>query len=123
MVSSAARPLAVARGGRFSHDTGPDEGPSCGKPQEEEASKEGEPTKPGISKEGYAALAKGKNRRALLCMLRDARKKLAQHGKRSFSGKEAMKEIAAAEAELKSRSLTVPPEGEETAEWEKKKAK
>jgi hypothetical protein len=98
------------------------------KPRDEEVEPEEEPeeqktAEPGITKEGYAALAKGKNRRALLCMLRDARKKLAQHGRRSFSGKEAMKEIAAAEAELKNRRLTVPPEGEETAQWDKKKAK
>src|SRR5262249_31825687 len=75
----------------------------------------------GISPEGYAKEAKEKNRRALLCMLRDARKKLAHHGKRSFSGKEAKKAIAAAEKEIRGRGLPVPSEGQETAEWDKKK--
>jgi hypothetical protein len=64
----------------------------------------------GISVEGYSRMAREKNKRALLCMLRDARKKLKHNGRRSFSGKEARKEIAAAEAELKRRGLDVPPD-------------
>jgi hypothetical protein len=69
--------------------------------------------------DGYARMAKEKNKRGLHCMLRDARKKLKQHGKRSFSGKEAKKEIAAAEAELRARGFDVPPEGQETAAWDR----
>jgi hypothetical protein len=46
----------------------------------------------------------------LLCILRDARKKLAHRGERSFSGKVARKEVAA-EAELKARGMDIPPEG------------
>jgi hypothetical protein len=92
--------------------------------KEEETPEEAEdPTlsEPGISPEGYATMAKEKNKRSLFCMLRDARRKLKHHGKRSFMGKEAKKEIAAAEAEIRRRSLSIPPEGEETAPWDKKK--
>jgi hypothetical protein len=71
--------------------------------------------------ESYARMAREKKRRGLLCMLRDARKKLAQHGKRSFSGKEARKEIAAAEGEIKNRGYAIPEPGQETKEWERAK--
>jgi hypothetical protein len=67
----------------------------------------------------YAADAKRRNHRQLHCMLRDARQKLKHHGKRSFAGKEAKKALAAAEAELRSRGLDLPPVGEETAKWAK----
>jgi hypothetical protein len=74
----------------------------------------------GLSPAAYAADAKRKNKRQLLCMLRDARRKLAHHGKRSSSGKEAKKEIAEAEAELTRRAIAIPPAGQETAAWDKK---
>jgi hypothetical protein len=57
--------------------------------------------------------------RGLCCRLRDSRKKLEHHGKRSFCGKEAKKEIAAVEAEFRRRSLDVPTAGQETARWDK----
>jgi hypothetical protein len=96
-------------------------------PKDEPEASEGQPPsaekptmgEPGISPDSYARMAKEKNRRALHCMLRDARKKLKHNGKRSFSGKEAKKEVAAAEAELRARGLDVPPEGQETAAWDK----
>jgi hypothetical protein len=53
-------------------------------------------------------------------MLRDARRKLRQHGKHSFSGKEAKKEVAAALAELANRKMDVPPEGQERTQWDTK---
>jgi hypothetical protein len=89
---------------------------------EGQAKEEGEPPagEPGLSPEAYALAAKVKNKRSLLCMLRDARRKLRQHGKRSFSGKEAKKEIAAAEAELTARGMEIPPEGKETAAWDRR---
>ncbi len=89
--------------------------------QEQEEEPPLRPTTEGISLEGYARMAKEKNRRALLCMLRDARKKLAHHGRRSFMGKEAKKEIAAAEAEIDNRGYSIPEPGQETKEWEKTK--
>jgi hypothetical protein len=64
---------------------------------------------------------KGKNRRRLLCMLRDARRQLAHHGRRSLMGKKAKEVIAVAEAELKRRGIDVPPEGQETIEWDRRK--
>jgi hypothetical protein len=89
--------------------------------EEEEESAEGPAVVgQGVSPEACALKARGKNRRGLMCMLRDARKKFQQHGKRSFSGKEAKKEIAAAEEELGRRGLPIPREGEETAEWDRK---
>jgi hypothetical protein len=86
-----------------------------------ETDQEESAAKPGVSPEQYAAEAAGKNRRSLLTMLRNARRKFAHHGKRSFLGKEAVKEIAAVEAELRHRGLPIPPEGQETVEWDKKK--
>jgi hypothetical protein len=96
------------------------EPPPADPESEEEAAP---PITAGNSAESYARQAEKMNRRQLLCMLRDARKKLARHGKRSFSGKEAKKAIRAAEAELARRGLPIPEEGKETAEWDKKKAK
>jgi hypothetical protein len=81
------------------------------------------PRPAGISPEGYAEDARRRNKRQLLCMLRDGRKKLAHHGKRSFAGKEAKKEVAAAEAELRRRGLTIPPESQETTGCDRKKGK
>lgn len=75
----------------------------------------------GISSEGFASLARDKNKRQLFCMLRNARQKLKHHGRKSFLGKEAKKEIAAAEAELKARKLAVPNEGQEMPAREEKK--
>jgi hypothetical protein len=75
----------------------------------------------GLAPERHAALAKRKNKRSLLCMLRDARKDLAHHGKASFMGKEAKKAIEAAECELRTRCIEIPKEGEETAQWERRK--
>lgn len=101
----------------------PPEEPKAERTKEEDDQEETtpRPMTEGISPEGYARMAKEKNRRALMCMLRDARKKLAHHGQRSFSGKEACKEIDAAEAEIKNRGYTVPLEGEETKEWDRRK--
>jgi hypothetical protein len=91
---------------------------------------EGEPLAPpvpkkrvkeGRSQEDYAADAKKMTKRSLLCALRDARKKVKQHGKRSFAGKEGKKELAAVEAELHARAIVAPPPGEETKEWDDKK--
>ena len=56
-------------------------------------------------------------------MLRDARKKFAHNGRHSFAGREAKKELAAAEAEFRSRGLPIPAEGEETAAWDKAEVK
>ncbi len=56
-------------------------------------------------------------RRQLLCRLRDARRKLAHHGRRSFMGKEAKRELGAVLAELARRGVEPPPPGQETAEW------
>jgi hypothetical protein len=67
----------------------------------------------GRTKESYARAASVLSKRGLMCMLRDARQQLAQHGKRSFCGKEAKKEI-------QKRGLTVPIEGKETVEWDQK---
>jgi hypothetical protein len=89
------------------------EPPKQPQPPDNEPSREEEkPTmaEAGISVEGYARMAREKNKRALLCMLRDARKRLKHNGRRCFSGKEARKEIAAAEAELKRRGMDVPPD-------------
>ena len=80
-----------------------------------------EPYMGGISPEGYARIASEKTRRSLLCMLRDARKKLVHHGRHSWMGKQAKIEIAAAEAELTSRNMPIPAEGQETIQWEKPK--
>lgn len=92
-------------------------------PGEKESEDEGEipPSPAGVTAEAHAQNMRTMNRRQLLCTLRDARRKLAKQGKRSFSGKEAKKEIAAAEKELRRRGLPVPPHGQETAEWDKKK--
>lgn len=102
------------------------EAPTKEEPNKKELPKEEdeEPTvmkMDGLSPEAYAREAREGNRRELLCMLRDARKKLAHHGKKSFAGKEAKKAITAAEDELKRREFPIPPEGEETAEWDRKK--
>lgn len=53
------------------------------------------------------------NKRQLACMLRDARRSLEHNGKSSFAGKQAKKEIAAAEAEMKRRGMEIPPTVEE----------
>jgi len=101
---------------------GPPEPPAeirCAKAHSQEESVEA--AMAGISAEGYAVEAKRKNKRTLLCMLRDARMKLAHHGKPSFMGKEAMKAIDAAQAELHSRGIEIPVEGQETAQWDRKK--
>ena len=66
--------------------------------------------------------AKGKNKRSLYCMLRDARKQLKHNGKTSFSGREAKKAIAAAEKEIGNRGYAIPAEGQETVEWEREAA-
>lgn len=47
-------------------------------------------------------------------MLRDARKSLEHNGKSSFAGKQAKKEIAAAEAEMLRRGIPIPQPGAET---------
>jgi hypothetical protein len=84
---------------------------------------EGETTlgEAGRSQASYAADAKKRNLRQLACMLRDARKKLKHHGRHSFMGREAKKELAAAEAEYRNRNLEISAEGEETRKWEKAK--
>ncbi len=69
---------------------------------------------------GYAILAREKSSLQLHCMLRDARQQLKHHGARSFVGKQAKKEIAAVEEEMRTRNIDVPPEGQETAQWEKR---
>ena len=79
------------------------------------------PSEPGISSLGYARSAKEKNKRSLHVMRREARKKLAHHGRRSFAGKEAKKEITAAEAEIANRGYRIPDEGQETASWDRPK--
>lgn len=99
----------------------PPEAPKAERTKEEGRQEEPKPATDGIAPEGYAKMAKEKNRRALMCMLRDAREKLAHHGKRSFMGKEARKEIEAAEAEIQNRGYAVPDPGQETAEWTKAK--
>src|SRR5206468_1476174 len=63
----------------------------------------------------YARTAEQCNERSLCVMLREARRKLKHHGRRSLMGKEAKKESAAAEEEFRSRRLEVPAEGLETA--------
>jgi hypothetical protein len=65
----------------------------------------------GISPDSYAAEAKKRNKRQLLCMLRDARKKLIHHGPRSFMGREARKATEAAAAELRRRGIEIPAAG------------
>ncbi len=60
-----------------------------------------------------------KTRRQLLIWLRDARKAFRHHGRKSLSGKDAKKEIEAAENELRSRGIEIPVPGTETAEWER----
>jgi hypothetical protein len=95
--------------------------PERTKEEEPATEPEARPAMEGTSLESYARMAKEKNRRSLFCMLRDARKKLAHHGRHSFMGREAKKEIAAAEAEIRNRGSAVPAEGEETKEWEKTK--
>jgi hypothetical protein len=59
--------------------------------------------------------ARRANKRQLACMLRDARKSLEHNGRNSFAGKEAKKLIAAAEAEMRSRGLAIPPPDVETS--------
>jgi hypothetical protein len=61
----------------------------------------------------FADAARRKSRRRLLIMLRATRRKPRRHV-------EARMEVAAVEAELRARGLAVPPEGQETAAWEKK---
>ncbi len=46
--------------------------------------------------------------RSLVVALRNAKKELAWHGRESWCGKEAKKEIAALEAEFKRRGLELP---------------
>jgi hypothetical protein len=74
----------------------------------------------GLPFEAYATAAKGFSKRLLLCVLRDARKRLAHHGRRSFMGREARKEIEAVVAELGNRGMEAPPEGRETEQWDRK---
>ena len=64
----------------------------------------------GLPPECYAQKASGCTKRSLEKMLRDARRKLAHHGRRSFMGKQALKAIQAAEAEMKRRGLVIPKE-------------
>jgi hypothetical protein len=61
--------------------------------------------------QAYAAEAKKRNKRQLLCMLRDARKQLIHHGPRSFMGREAKKATEAAAAELRRRGIEIPAAG------------
>jgi hypothetical protein len=79
-------------------------------------------TEPGTPLGFFAREALEMNRRMLLCRLRDARKKLAHHKGSSASGREARKEILAVEDELRRRGQFIPPEGRETAEWDKLKS-
>ncbi len=62
----------------------------------------------GLPPEYYAHKASNLTRRSLEKMLRDARKKLAYHGRRSFMGKQALKAIQAAEAEMRRRGHVLP---------------
>jgi hypothetical protein len=73
-----------------------------------------------VTAEAQADAVKGKNRRQLLCMLRDARRQLAHHGRRSLMGKKAKEVIAAAEAELQRCGIDIPSEGQETIEWDRR---
>jgi len=77
-------------------------------------------TEPGTPLGSYARNARDMNRRQLLCSLRDARKRVKHHHGHSAAGREAKKEIEAAADELRQRGLPVPPEGQETAEWDRK---
>jgi len=77
-------------------------------------------TEPGTPIGSYALDARNMNRRQLLCSLRNARKRVKHHHGGSSAGKEAKKLIEAVRDELKQRGMEIPPEGQETAEWDRK---
>jgi len=77
-------------------------------------------TQPGTPIGSYALDARNMNRRQLLCSLRNARKRVKHHHGGSTAGKEAKKLIEAVQDELKQREMEIPPEGQETAEWDRK---
>jgi len=77
-------------------------------------------TEPGTPLGSYARDARTMSRRQLLCSLRNARKKVKHHHGGSAAGKEAKKLIEAVQDELNQRGMGIPPEGQETAEWDRK---
>lgn len=75
----------------------------------------------GRTKDDYLQAMRRLTERQLCCRLRDARRKLLHHGKHSYTGREAIKEIDAAKFEFQLRGLEIPADGAETARWDKAK--
>lgn len=59
------------------------------------------------------------SKRQLACKLRDERRSLEHNGRKSWSGKQSKKAIAAVEAEYRRRGLEIPKPGYETASWDR----
>ncbi len=61
----------------------------------------------GLAPEVYASEAQGKTRHQLHKQLSQARRNVQHHGRHSFVAREARKEIAAIEAEMRSRGMAI----------------